>query len=180
MTGLPDFNYPAFELAAIRLRARGFGVINPAEEFEGNQDLPREAYMRRSFENVLAADGVALLPGWEESGGAKLESAMAFEMRLPVKPISDWMMSAPRIEPSDEAPAPLDGLRVPVIVCSVLLAAIGMTLAVLVIFGLGGCAGSTKRTQHEDTKTQRHQETPEERTEREAGERLRKTFNGML
>ena len=31
MTGLPDFNYPAFNAAAAKLRALGLEVLNPAE-----------------------------------------------------------------------------------------------------------------------------------------------------
>lgn len=31
MTGLPDFNFPAFHDAAARLRERGHEVANPAE-----------------------------------------------------------------------------------------------------------------------------------------------------
>ena len=39
MTGLPEFNYPAFHEAARRWRAIGWDVINPAEHFEGRTDL---------------------------------------------------------------------------------------------------------------------------------------------
>ncbi|WP_319942079.1 DUF4406 domain-containing protein [Pseudomonas quasicaspiana] len=31
MTGLPDFNFPAFAAEANRLRGLGFDVVNPAE-----------------------------------------------------------------------------------------------------------------------------------------------------
>jgi hypothetical protein len=31
MTGLPEFNYPAFHAEAARLRAQGFEVVSPAE-----------------------------------------------------------------------------------------------------------------------------------------------------
>jgi hypothetical protein len=31
MTGLPEFNFPAFHAAAASLRARGFEVENPAQ-----------------------------------------------------------------------------------------------------------------------------------------------------
>ena len=39
MTGLPDFNFPAFHAAAARLREAGWEVMNPAENFGGRTDL---------------------------------------------------------------------------------------------------------------------------------------------
>lgn len=36
MTGLPDFNYPAFHAAAAAWRAAGWTVANPAENFNGH------------------------------------------------------------------------------------------------------------------------------------------------
>jgi uncharacterized protein DUF4406 len=82
MSGLPDFNYPAFSKTAAALRARGFTVINPAEN-------PRQGgswaeYMRDSLVMVSGADAVALLPGWEASKGARLEVHCARELGMPV------------------------------------------------------------------------------------------------
>lgn len=47
MTGLPDFNYPLFHMAAARWRAAGWVVCNPAENFDGHQGLPYADYLRR-------------------------------------------------------------------------------------------------------------------------------------
>ncbi len=86
MTGLADYNYPAFNAVAQRLRGLGYHVINPAENFGGRPDHPggRSAYMRLDIGHVLDVDAVAVLPGWEKSRGARLEVAVALELGLPV------------------------------------------------------------------------------------------------
>lgn len=75
MTGLPDYNYPAFHEAEAWIREHlGHGeIINPATEFNGDQTLPREVYLRRALENVARADALFLLPGWQSSQGACIE-----------------------------------------------------------------------------------------------------------
>jgi len=97
MTGRPEFNYPAFVTAAIRLGVKGFEVINPADEFGGDVTLERRLYMRRSMENVLKADGLAVLPGWNESAGAKLEVNMALELGLPLHTVGEWLFRLERM-----------------------------------------------------------------------------------
>lgn len=83
MTGLPDFNRPAFHAAAAALRAAGYEVVNPAELDESepitDPDGPGawERYMRRDIPHLCKCDAVALLPGWTESQGAQLESLIA-------------------------------------------------------------------------------------------------------
>ncbi|PTQ70393.1 DUF4406 domain-containing protein [Pseudomonas sp. GV071] len=74
MTGLPDFNYPAFNAEAARLRALGYEVVNPAEN-------PPQAswadYMRQDIPQLLTCDTLALLPGWHNSRGARMEHYIA-------------------------------------------------------------------------------------------------------
>lgn len=84
MTGQPEYNYPAFAEAAAGLRAAGFHIINPAETAGGTTHLPRSTYLRIDIGYVMAADAIALMPGWEESNGAKLEVMVAQAMDLPV------------------------------------------------------------------------------------------------
>lgn len=79
MTGRLDWNYPAFHAAAKRLRAAGHVVFNPAENFDGETHHPRHVYVRMDLRAVLDADAVAVLPGWFESAGARLEVAVARE-----------------------------------------------------------------------------------------------------
>lgn len=83
MSGLKDSNYPAFHAAAAGLRAKGWHVENPAE----NPEPPCkswEAYMRMAIAQLVTCDGIALLPGWENSRGAKLEMDLALQLRLDV------------------------------------------------------------------------------------------------
>ena len=81
MTGLPDFNYPAFNAEAQRLRGLGYQVENPAEN--PAQDT-WQAYMRQAVAQLVTCDLVALLPGWENSRGALIENGLAVSLGIPV------------------------------------------------------------------------------------------------
>lgn len=102
MSGIPQFNIPAFDAAANELRALGFDVVSPAEvdgpmtrallmlsESGDHADLPQDEswsfYLSRDF-RILADDGIqviATLPGWEGSRGARLEVAVGRELGIP-------------------------------------------------------------------------------------------------
>lgn len=104
MTGCDNFNYPAFHEYARRLRAKGYTVRNPAEEFDGAQDLTRSEYMKRAHVRITTcgdpddktpgtwfcpADAIALLPlpdrdAWRSSDGAHFEMHLALIHDLPV------------------------------------------------------------------------------------------------
>jgi hypothetical protein len=93
MTGMPDFNYPAFDAAAAHLAALGHEPLNPVDSEEFNDTGAPQAwdwYMRHALRMVLAADGIALLDGWERSRGAQLECYVATALGLTVKPLHDW------------------------------------------------------------------------------------------
>lgn len=77
MSGLPDFNYPAFHAAAADLRAKGHDVFNPAETFGGDQSRAHEEYLRVDTVAICEADAVAFLPGWDRSKGAVYERRVA-------------------------------------------------------------------------------------------------------
>ena len=83
MSGLPDFNYPAFRAEAVRLRALGYTVENPA-------DNPEPAcgtwlgYMRTAVAQLATCDAIALLDGWQDSRGACVERTLADGLGLPV------------------------------------------------------------------------------------------------
>lgn len=82
MTGLPDYNRPAFNRAAQYLRSQGFTVWNPAEEFDASYILPRKVYMRKDIEALLKCESIVMLQGWQNSAGARLELEIAKELEM--------------------------------------------------------------------------------------------------
>lgn len=84
MSNVEDFNYPAFHSAAARWRTYGHTVLNPAEHFDGDTSLPYETYLRKAIHTVADAEAVAVLPGWQDSNGARLEVTIAKALGLPI------------------------------------------------------------------------------------------------
>ena len=88
MTGLPDYNYPAFHAEAARLRALGHEVLNPAE----NPTPPCgtwQAYMRLALAQLVQCECIALLPGWVDSKGALIERKLAQVLAMDVVMAAD-------------------------------------------------------------------------------------------
>lgn len=83
MTGLPDFNFPAFNAAAKKLKEEGWNVCNPAEHgiVEG---ATRSDYLRFDLAHLSACDTIYLLPGWENSDGAKWEVEIAKKLGITI------------------------------------------------------------------------------------------------
>lgn len=96
MSGIEDYNAPAFREAARVLRIQGYEVISPVElddeegfEHSADEQLSEEEYLRflrRDLIRYLTAEvhGIVVLPGWEASRGAALEVHVARELGLPV------------------------------------------------------------------------------------------------
>lgn len=90
MTGLADFNFPAFDAAALALRSQGYTVTNPAElsrEVQracGDRDPQREDFMRADIRALTRCDAIYLLQGWKKSEGARLEYEVANSIGLKV------------------------------------------------------------------------------------------------
>lgn len=82
MTGIKDFNYPAFNRAAKYLRSLRHSVFNPAEEFEGIQGMSFSKYLKHDIPMLLECDGIVLLPGYLSSVGAQLEHVVAIAAGL--------------------------------------------------------------------------------------------------
>lgn len=76
MTGLPDFNYPAFHAAAAELRSQGLHVENPAEHGTV-AGAEWSDYLRYDIGRLATCGAIYLLPGWEKSKGAQLEVHIA-------------------------------------------------------------------------------------------------------
>jgi Domain of unknown function (DUF4406) len=91
MTGLPELNFPAFFEAERVLRAHGFDVLNPADRAGRTEGMPWSWYLRRGVRDVTESDGVALLPGWGDSRGARLEWFVARGLDLPAATVDGWL-----------------------------------------------------------------------------------------
>lgn len=83
MSGLPALNFPAFHAAAAMLRAQGYAVINPAE-ITVDHDAKWEDCLRKDIAQLVTCEVIALLPGWENSRGARLEHHVAFALGFDV------------------------------------------------------------------------------------------------
>lgn len=105
MRGIPEFNFPAFKVAAARLRAEGYTVFSPAEKdierhgvdiskgnVSGSEEAAKKEHgfdLRVALGQDLAwicaeANAIALLPGWRASKGATAEHATAVALGLEI------------------------------------------------------------------------------------------------
>jgi hypothetical protein len=83
MTGLPEYNFPAFNAAAERLRGDGWHVENPAEHGHV-AGAEWSDYLRWDLSRVVTVAAVYLLPGWPQSKGATLEVTVARALGLAI------------------------------------------------------------------------------------------------
>jgi hypothetical protein len=80
MSGMPEWNFPAFMAADARLREAGYYTVNPAEL--NPHDTPWVDCLRKDLRYLTDVDGIAMIPGWENSRGARLELAVAIGLGL--------------------------------------------------------------------------------------------------
>jgi hypothetical protein len=92
MSHYPEFNYPAFCQARAELQELGYQTLCPTDNTADSWDN----YMRASIAQVIAAEGIAVLPGWELSAGACLEVKIAQTLRMPVLTLDSWLRKAIR------------------------------------------------------------------------------------
>jgi len=84
MTGIKNFNFPAFNKAERFLRKRGDKVFNPAcHSIEWGFD--RADFLRFDIQALLLCDKIHLLKGWEKSEGANLEKQIADALGIEVE-----------------------------------------------------------------------------------------------
>lgn len=101
MSGMPDFNFPAFFAAADTLRALSYDVENPADNdgptleialanakasvaAQGGEGASWASYLKRDMVRIFGCDGVCVLPGWQKSRGANLEVDVATRLGMPI------------------------------------------------------------------------------------------------
>lgn len=101
MSGIPNFNFPMFNRVAEELRSQGHEVFNPAERdnerhgvdigADNETGSQQEAVEKHGFSlrDALADDtayickeatAIMMLPGWENSKGARAEHALALAL----------------------------------------------------------------------------------------------------
>ena len=83
MRGHPDLNFPAFHAATLDLTDRGYDVWSPAAQGLAD-DSSFEACMAVDLPEVVRADAVVVLPGWQDSQGARIETTVAWRLDKPV------------------------------------------------------------------------------------------------
>lgn len=106
MTGMPEWNFPAFAEAASVLRAQGIAVLSPAEKdlqsgFDPASDgagFDLRAALEWDVAAVLASDAVVVLPGWEDSPGCIVEVLTAEGMGIPVLRLDEVLAPAAACE----------------------------------------------------------------------------------
>ncbi len=94
MSGLPQYNAPAFEAAAKELRRHGIEVVSPIEldRAEGHSlektDLSSHywEFLARDIQTIGEGhfDAIYVLPGWGGSVGARLEVFQGLLMHIPI------------------------------------------------------------------------------------------------
>lgn len=85
MTGLPDFNFPAFDKKAEELRTMGFNVLNPADiGRKYGTDKSTAFYRRKNIEMLLQADVLFVFGNIAGSKGVEFEKLIARELGLPI------------------------------------------------------------------------------------------------
>lgn len=103
MTGIELYNWPMFRFVADYLRDRGWDIVTPIEidEDEGMVEVTYDSFgayesvtttdlfdyeriLAVDLEAVATCDAIVLLPGWENSNGAKRELVHAISLGLAV------------------------------------------------------------------------------------------------
>lgn len=131
MTGLPFLNYPAFIAAGLQLTGAGFDVVNPATLDHGRHDGSWASHMRVDIKALMDCDGVALLPGWQDSKGARTEFDLAQRLGMDVRDLADWLKAdhfrdaAQMVEVDSHAPPVLAGTHRPAAACASVQACVG-------------------------------------------------------
>lgn len=86
MTGIPEYNYPAFDALAEELRSHGVLVLTPSSIKHpklATGDAPYAYYLEEAIRKLLDANRIILMDGWHASNGARLEERIATSLGYP-------------------------------------------------------------------------------------------------
>ena len=99
MTGRENLNREAFDEAARALREAGHFASIP------HRNVPPEAEwcdaMKSSIRAMLRCEGVARLPDWRSSKGARIETKLAKRLGMPVKDVAEWAKEGANAVPDE-------------------------------------------------------------------------------
>jgi hypothetical protein len=76
-------------LSLNKLYDAGYYPVNPASCIPANTDWFQA--MREAIALMLRCDGIALLPDWRQSRGAKIEVRLARELGMDVRLLDGWI-----------------------------------------------------------------------------------------
>ena len=94
MSGEVDLNFPLFNRLTAELRAIGHSVINPVE-INSDPSAQWLACIKADIDHVAQCQMIAMIPGWEESYGARIERLVAEKLGLEVVNVHDLLQSEP-------------------------------------------------------------------------------------
>lgn len=97
MTGIADWNYPAFIEAEQLLIRAGYSVFNPAKNGL-HVDEPWGEHMRVDIKHMMDCTALATLPGVEHSKGAQLEIHIAKALGMRIVSVEFWLLAAEEAE----------------------------------------------------------------------------------
>ena len=83
ITGIPDYNRPAFAAAARALENMGHEPVNPHDVTPFDPHMDWADYLRNDLIALLGCDAITMLPGAHNSRGAALERHVADALGFP-------------------------------------------------------------------------------------------------
>lgn len=84
MTGYPGHNLESFDHASKILKSAGYDTVSPADMHRKFHTEDRAEIASRDLNALLEGQGIALLPGFEHSPGARMEFFTARFLGHPV------------------------------------------------------------------------------------------------
>src|SRR5690554_148008 len=81
VTGIEEEAYVLFNEVEQALIKEGYEAINPMK-LPHDHDKSWEAYMKECISILTSCDYIILLPNWKDSKGARLEQAIAYNLKI--------------------------------------------------------------------------------------------------